>query len=168
MIFKREIEKKYIVKGMSIETVVDKLQGLFTGVNVQQDTAYNVYWSNQNVDFVRLRENPLELTVKRTDKNTIEDRIEENLPVEDFEDARRWATVVFGEPTGAFRNNYYIFQTELWTVSVYQVEGRSEVIVEVESDNMLTVEEVAWVVNSRINMTQEFRSLYQIVFGEDA
>lgn len=166
MRFKREIEQKFLVENMSIETIIHKLQGLFTGVGVQRDSAFNIYWNQPGTDFIRLRENPLELTIKRTDKTTIEDRIEENLPVEDFEDALRWATLAFGTPVGSFRNNYYIFQAPLWCVSVYQVEGTTEVYVEVESDNMTTVEEVAWVISSRIKMTQEMRSLFQIVFGD--
>ena len=169
MNYRREIEQKFVVDpSLTYNYVVDELSGLFTGCSMKEDTAVNVYWKQKGVDFVRLRENPLELTVKRTDKSTIEDRIEENLPVDSFEDALRWGTLTFGDPVGRFTNQYTIFSNDSipWTVSIYRVHGHDSIFIEVEADDMITVEEVAWAIGTRIKMKQEFRSLFQIVFKE--
>lgn len=168
MNYKREVEQKFKADPrLSYYAVVDALSGLLTGCSIKEDTALNIYWQQPGVDFVRLRENPLELTIKRTDKETIEDRIEENLAVDSFNDAERWATLSFGEPVGEFKNRYTIFTNEAanWTVSVYQVQGTPTVFIEVEAQEMMTVEEVSWAVGTVVEMEQEMRSLYQIMFG---
>lgn len=167
MEYRREIEQKFRADPkLSYYSVVDAISGLLTGCSIKEDFALNVYWKQPGVDFVRLRENPLELTVKLTDKTTIEDRVEENLPVSNFDDAERWATLTFGEPIGDFKNRYTIFTNEAvpWTVSVYQIQGTSAVFVEVEGQDLMTVEEIAWAVGNVVEMTQEMRSLYQIMF----
>lgn len=162
MNFKREIEKKFVVQGGYSFAEVDKFLSLFLpDAHVEEGVSTDYFWASPNVDFIRLRENTKELTVKITDKLTIEDRVEENLKVK-FEDAQRWANAVWGNETLRLKKTFKVYYDQFFIVSLYTVEGRSELFLEVESDLMATVNQVSGSLKQIYDLKQEMRSLYQI------
>src|ERR1700685_2635978 len=111
----REIERKFTVEGLTYEEAYAVLNNRYT---LEIDaTSFDLYWSAPNVDFVRLRENSRELTVKVSDKGTIVDRIEENVVInqECMGDAIRACTLLFGEPMKLIKN-FSVFNTLVYNM----------------------------------------------------
>lgn len=165
MTFKRELEKKFVVYGPSLGTVWSKLKAIFPDADYMSGISTDTFWNQNGTDFIRLRANTKELSVKITDKSTIEDRVEENMVINDLETAQRFATAVFGKPVGTLEKNYYVLTMPEFVIALYTVTGREEVFLEVESDTMFMVNEISDLLQDYFDMEQEMRSLFQIVFG---
>lgn len=172
MNYKREIEKKYVLThpryGMQelYEVARFQLRGFFPDAEILEGRSTDTFWTQKGTDFIRLRRNTSELSVKITDKATIEDRVEENVVVEDYDTAWRFSTAVFGQPVGTLEKNYYVLTMPDVIVCLYTVTGDDRVFLEVESESITKVTEVSHELMEYFDMRQEMRSLFQIVFGD--
>ncbi len=163
--FKREIEKKYVLKGITMSDAHELLFEIFGLDNFVYDVSTDTFWQAPDVDFIRLRANTNELTVKITDQETIVNRVEENLLIKSFDDAKRWATAIWGEPVGTLEKSFYVYYLDDAVLSLYTVTGFEQVFLEIESDNLTTINEIESDMLEEFDMTQEYRSLFQIIFG---
>lgn len=163
MTFLREIEKKFTVNGGFTFGDLDRFLSLFLP-NAEKEVGFSrdIFWEAPNVDFIRLRENTKELTVKITDGDSIVNRVEENLIVQDLEDAKRWATAVFGPSTGALAKVFNVYYDSAFIVSLYQVEGFNALFLEVESDSLEIVNDVSTALAQMYDLEQQYLSLYDI------
>jgi hypothetical protein len=166
MIFKREIENKYIISGLNYQECHLILSDILPFIQkVENGVSTDTFWAQEGVDFIRLRENTKELTVKVSDKGSTQDRIEENLVVEGIEDAARWATAVFGKSIGMLTKAYTVYFLNEGVVSLYMVEGSATIYLEVEAPTVGMVEQLSKYLGTKFDLTIEPRSLYQIFFG---
>lgn len=165
MKYNREIEKKYVVTGASPGRVWERLIDLFGPNTTYSGVSTDTFWKQSGTDFIRLRRNTNELSVKITDKATIEDRVEENVVVKDFDTALRFATAVFGEPVGTLEKNFHVLEAPNFVIALYTVTGYPELYLEVEASNISIVTDVSDIITDHFQMRQEMRSLYQIIFG---
>lgn len=163
MNFKREIEKKFTVNGGFTFGDLDRFLSLFLP-NAEKEVGYSqdMFWEGPNIDFIRLRENTKELTVKITDGDSIVNRVEENLIVQNLEDAKRWATAVFGPSTGTLKKVFNVYYDTSFIVSLYQVEGFPALFLEVESDSLQVVNDVSGALQQMYDLEQQQYSLYDI------
>lgn len=170
-VYKREVERKFIIQGMSYELAYGYLSFLFDP-SVKTTTSFDLYWPAPRVDFVRLRENSQEITVKVTDKGSILDRIEENVQVEDMGAAQRLLTLLYGNPI-SLTKKFSVFDTVVRPapgtnfpaiLCLYQVEGDplGRVFFEVEAESLAVVDYVLDTLTGRLDLKAEIRSLYQI------
>ncbi len=165
--FRREIEHKYVIQDdVSMYLAHNFLLTLLGyDVKVIEGVSTDTFWQAPYVDFIRLRANTKELTVKITDKGSIEDRLEENLEVPNLEDATRWATAIWGNPVGILEKAYYVYYAKDYVVSLYMVTGSPELYLEVESESLETVRNKSKEFAKQFTLVREHRSLYTIVFG---
>lgn len=171
MKFRREIERKFTVSNYGTFSVLRNYVATLLEVNnMDSGMSKDIFWAQKGVDFVRLRENTKELTIKITDKMDIIDRVEENLLVTSFEDGYIWATAAFGEPKGQFQKKYTVFYAKEAIVSVYQVigDGQERTFLEVEADTLTAVNSTSEYLKDYLELTPEYRSLYQVFFNSAA
>lgn len=166
MKYNREIEKKYVLKGVSYEVARYQLGAIYSDAEVLEGTSTDVFWTQKGTDFIRLRRNTQELSVKITDKSTIEDRVEENVVVGDYDTAERFSTAVFGQPIGTLEKNYYVLTLPDVIICLYTVTGDDRLFLEVEAANISKVVDVSDFLLKYFDMRQEMRSLFQLMFGE--
>lgn len=169
MKFKREIENKYILQDISFEDAKRTLSFLYTEMEPEKGISTDTFWKAPGVDFIRLRANTQELTVKITDRGSIQNRLEEDLQVPTLELADRWATAVFGPKVGVIEKTFYIYYLEECVLSLYTVTGRPEVFFEVEVYPEIPEGEKVLDIYSRdfeklFDVKRETRSLFQICF----
>lgn len=169
--YNREIECKFTVEGKTYEEALAILKNHYTCVC--DATSYDLYWKAPGVDFVRLRENSRELTVKVTDKGTVTDRIEENVVIErkSLKDCVRLNTLLHGDPMKLVKD-FSVFKVTNYAgwssvvVCLYKVneDPKQRVFLEVEdSDKDIVEEEVQYLATElRLNLTPVPYSLYQI------
>lgn len=166
----REIERKYVVGTPGANTLTDVeryLDHKFSSAEkVPLQVSRDVFWTFPGVDFVRLRQNSRELTIKRTDKDTIEDRVEENLLVPSFRAGLRWAVATFGDPIGSLEKNFVVYYLPTFIVALYQVTGDNRIFLEVEADAIGIVQEVERELREHLMLDQQYRSLFQIMIGD--
>lgn len=167
----REIERKFTVEGLSYDEAYAVLRDKFNCL--VDSTSWDLYWKAPNVDFVRLRQNSRELTVKVTDKHTIVDRIEENVVIDDgsMVDCARQQTLLYGAPLHLTKK-FSVFETystsmfkeSLVVVCLYSVAGdpKKRVFLEVESDRLDMVDQVVANLYHKFTLTPVLHSLYQI------
>ena len=167
MKFKREIEKKFVVSNYGTYSLLRNYLGSLLNVKrMEKGESRDTFWKHEGVDFVRLRENTRELTVKVTDKKDIVDRVEENLTVPSYDAAYVWGTAVWGDPAGTLTKAYTVFYTDNAVVSVYYIIGDKyeRMFLEVEATTLDVVNEVSAHLEECISMKQEYRSLFSIFF----
>lgn len=173
MKYNRELEKKFVVAVPreirvqdSFEVIREDLMEIFPEALIEEGSSTDTFWTQKGTDFIRLRRNTSELSVKVTDKDTIEDRLEENIVVKDYDVARRFATATFGQPVGTLTKDYAVFTLPNFIIALYTVQGDSRLFMEVEADDMGIVNDVSEVLKEHFDLRQEFRSLFQLIFGE--
>lgn len=173
-LYKRELERKFVLKGTNYTTAHQFLLSVAREIAPPQ-VSFDRYWKSPRVDFIRLRENSMELTVKVSDKGTVTDRIEENVRVfyEDMEAAARFSTLVFGPATLELQKKFSVYRT---TVSpapgtafeailcLYQVLGdpKERIFFEVEAESLAVVDYMLGKLEGSLQLETENRSLYQI------
>jgi hypothetical protein len=172
MLYRRELERKFVVdEEKSLKELDRDICAILQDHDPYRATSYDRFWRHPTVDFIRLRENSSELTVKVTDKGTILDRIEENVVVDDLKTAARFANLLFGDPVILVKT-FSVWNTKLpgapapGTVCLYQVKGDSRVFLEVEASDLETVDAMTVFVDKYFDLTIETRSLFQIFFPE--
>lgn len=167
----REIERKFTVEGLSYDEAFSVLRDKFNCL--VDTTSWDLYWKAPGVDFVRLRENSRELTVKVTDKDTIVDRVEENVRVEEssMDACIRQQTLLYGEPL-RLTKKFCVFTTYATilpytseiVVCLYRVawDPKKRLFLEVESDRLDMVDQVVANLYHKFTLTPVLSSLYQI------
>lgn len=169
----REIERKFTVEGLTYEEASAMLSHRYG--SLINAISYDLYWESPGVDFIRLRENSRELTVKVTDRGTIVDRIEENVVVEhgSMESAARQQTLLHGEPMKLVKR-FSVFQTfvnpdpnmdtSVAIICLYTVSGdkKNRLFLEVEADNLFTVDYMVTVLMRKLTLTPVMHSLFRI------
>lgn len=174
--YKREIERKFIIKEINYYRAIESLLANDAHITTPTIKSFDVYWNSAKVDFVRLRGNTKELTVKVTDKTTIIDRIEENVVVEDIDTAKRLTTLLCGEPSLTITKKFSVFNifispapgTKFEAIlCLYEVEGDREnrLFFEVEAESIKIVDLVVKKFEEVFLLQPESRSLYQIFTG---
>jgi hypothetical protein len=167
MKYEREREKKFVLSDITMALAIMLLRD-YAGLSNYSDlrgTSTDTFWDQPGVDFVRLRKNTNELSIKITDKSTIEDRVEENILVADYNTAFRFACATFGQPKGVVEKDYYVLDNFECTFSLYRVTGLDQLFLEIEAPTMSQVNRAQKDLERIFHMKQEMRSLYQIVFG---
>lgn len=176
MEYKREIEKKFVVEGSDWASVVDYIKTYYT-VTAAVQTSHDLYWKAPNVDFIRLRENSRELTVKVTDKGSIIDRVEENAEVAEgsMSTMERLQTLVHGAPQKLTKTFIVaIDSSEDIIICAYYVHGDPlcRVFLEVEAVRLAdkgALEDIEYEVELIVKdllLKPTYQSLYQIFFVE--
>ena len=173
MEYQREVERKFVILGSSYDEVYKFLSSTFY-VNLGTTISYDLYWGATGVDFIRLRENSQELTVKVTDKQTIIDRIEENAKVskEDMKAMERAMTLVHGHPM-RLTKKFSVFTGDLFGTEdrviycIYEVQDdpKKRLFFEVEAPDIESVDEALSALKPIFELQPQTKSLYQIFAG---
>ena len=158
----REVEKKFIIKNTTVNSVVSKLLNIFefSWITANTGTDYFFLPSNEDIDFIRLRKNSEfgEITIKSTDKGHIRDRLEINVRIEEaeFKDLLRMYKTIYGKPEKVVTKYYYtLFLEGHDNITVYKVDG-------LEGDTFLEVEAGdIYKVNAIIKKLPEYNYLLQ-------
>lgn len=166
MQFSREIEKKFVLDDISMIEAHREILATLMLKDFIHDTSTDTFWQSDGVDFIRLRENTKELTVKITDGDDIVDRVEENLIVEDYDKAYKWTCALRGDPVGTIEKEFYVYYLNNCIISLYIVKGDDRVFLEVESSDRKVVDEVSSVFEEIFQMEQQYLSLFKLIFGE--
>lgn len=161
MEYAREIEKKFILNNISFNEASYRLRVL--GAVIEEGASKDYFWEAPGVDFIRLRHNTFELTIKKTDKVDITDRIEENLTVGSIPVATRFIHLLFGSPSLVIQKEFLVVRYAECMLSLYTVSGdqKERLFFEVEANDIGTVDKVSSSLFP--NKTLETRSLYQIM-----
>ena len=181
MIHKREIEKKFTVEGVfgnfrDIAYVIR--QNLVVEHATSSVVSTDYFWAAPGVDFARLRDGSNEFTLKKTDRGTVTDRIEENVSLSpaSFESMKRALTLLYGPSNLCLTKVYELFYVNVpvptsvidvrmgTVVSIYSILGdpQHRIFLEVEAGNMEVVDLVADDLMKALVLKQETRSLYEI------
>lgn len=132
------------VKGLTtmIERVEAAIKTVYKDPEVVIGNAADLYWKAPSAgiaDFVRLRKNPdgAQLTLKATDRGDNVDRVEIDLEVDDYKQAKELMMALHGTPMADVTKKYHVFflENQDTTISVYQVRDDDRVFVEVEARN---------------------------------
>src|SRR5271169_6747694 len=124
MDYQREIEYKFTVSGMAWSDLLAFLDSNYN-TTLQPQTSHDLYWKNDKVDFIRLRENSRELTVKLTDMGTIVNRVEENVVIADAESmaaCERMQTLLNG-PAMKLTKTFAAYEASSVIVCAYTVHN---------------------------------------------
>lgn len=179
----RELEIKMLAVGVKgLQTMVDRIEKAIVSIHKDPDVvignASDLYWKapvKGLADFVRLRKNTdgAQITMKNTDKGDTIDRVEIDLEVDDYKQAKELMLALHGDPMAEVTKKYHVFFLENrdTTVSVYQVKNDDRVFVEVEArskrrlkqliQTIMTVSETEyeWVSTSIYTMFVEEKSM---------
>jgi hypothetical protein len=159
----REIEKKYRVKNFGYLQTLRELKEDYEIID--EDVSRDIFFKSEGNDFVRLRENTKELTVKRTDRETTVNRLELNLKLKgSFEFHRVWAETVFGNQVGELLTVFAVFRTTRAIISLYRVSVADDVFLEIEVGDENDIQSVEDDLKY-LGLEREHRSLFQIFFG---
>lgn len=171
----KEIEKKYVVKGSSLDVSFNILKTLLASYRTYSDTSTDIYWHTpaalkKNADFIRVRqfdETHGELTVKKAIRgNTY--RVEIDL----LADPRQSVALVkqlIGKPAGRITKTYKTLLLDKLntTVSLYKIKNDKRIFLEVEARSLSKVESILKKIEQVLDITYESRSLYQIFLARN-
>lgn len=173
MKYNREIERKFILNHLTYNEAMDTLfwQAKATAFEITTTTvSKDWFWKAPNVDFIRLRENSLEMTIKVTDKGTTVDRIEENVVVDrgSLGTSKAFLTKLFGPSCLSLTKEFivleYMHKGSQVTLSLYTVkeDELNRVFFEVEGASLESVDSFINEVLPDMGGTVETRSLFNI------
>lgn len=173
----RELEKKFVVEGATSQLEVEAaVRKTFPSTHPTRGGDFDVYWESVNVDSIRLRKNnegDAELTVKKTDRGTIEDRLEVTHYLGDCEYRNTYdiQTLIHGAPKGFVNKLYAKFHLHtLVEVSVYVVMGDSEkrIFLEVEGPDYSSIAAACSALKqTELKLTPQTKSIYQLFIKKD-
>ena len=167
----REIEIKHVVTDPSlcqrqVDIMLETLLAPFDTIEGESDDSFFLPPPSGVADFVRLREfenGTAELTFKKKDRRTNFNRIEENVRCESADEAKMFAYGTFGDPISTLTKRYTVHFVERdLEVSTYVVQGDNRLFLEVEGPTEEAVTKLSNRIASKIALTQEPRSLFEI------
>jgi hypothetical protein len=148
----REKEVKMLVIGCSDRAKLDRIcRRAFKPISViNKVTRTDFFWKARGADFTRIRQMGTsftgwgQMTVKKTDRGDISDRIEIDLEVKDVGQAVRLKICETGKKPRTITKTYTILflDTNETNISVYQVKGSKHVFIEVEARTSKVVQKV--------------------------
>jgi hypothetical protein len=172
-IYQREIERKFVIQGISYELAYETLSCI-SRVNLSTTRSFDLYWPSSKVDFVRLRDNSQEITVKVTDKGNILDRVEENVRVDrdSMPAAKRLFTLLLGEPMNITKR-FSVFERQVAPapgtdfrviLCLYEVEGDplKRLFFEIEAESLKVVDYMLELVEPLFDLKPINKSLYDL------
>lgn len=168
----RELERKYIVsrngsydtlKGLityfQTDVLKDKLEpkGFFTGKDI------DYFWPTKNGDFLRLRATNNQLTLKRTDRGSIQNRLEINAVVETNK-MLELLKEERGEPSLRVEKDYIVYRMpDNAEISLYQAKNNPSVFLEVEAHSLRTLKSYCAKLAKFLELELQTESLYAIM-----
>lgn len=176
-VYKREVERKYVLRGVTYDKAEHVLSNLI-GDPLYQGSSFDEYWKAPHVDFIRVRENSKELTVKVTDRGSVTNRIEENVKIhpDDMGAIRKVVTLLHGPSCLKLDKQFAVYEMEFVPATgtgfkailcLYQIaeDPESRVFFEIEAETLALVDAVAEQFPMLFVGEQEARSLFQIFMG---
>lgn len=129
------------------------VKGIYPNYNTEDDlvigNATDIYWNAPRSgigDFVRLRKTSkgAQITLKATDRGNNVDRVEIDLEVDDYKQAKSLMLALHGEPKATVTKKYnvYFLENDHTNVSVYQVKGDNRLFIEVEATSKKRLKEI--------------------------
>jgi CYTH domain-containing protein len=176
----RELEVKFLAAGnFKIDEVnrfvIDALAPSFC-VSTLGGISKDLYFHGQTgkkYDFVRVRfgdrRESSYITLKHTDKNTMSDRLELDLPINDPKMAKQILERCVGPAAGYIKKKYYTnFINHYDNVSVYQISGDRRIFVEVEATTERRLKRIIKTLKSGLDfeLKEVGKSLYQLFIKE--
>lgn len=181
----REIEIKMLAVGIkTLDTMVSRVEKALKSETqeVLIGNAGDLYWKaprSGDADFVRLRRmsnasNEGQITLKATDRGDNVDRVEIDLHIDDYKQAKTLMLTLHGDPMASVIKKYHVYflENQDTTVSVYQIRDDDRVFVEVEARTRKRVKEIIqtlldapdkteynWVQSSVFNMFVERKDM---------
>lgn len=133
-----------------VESVVQKLSPVYTVTDdMVIGNATDLYWNAPRAgigDFVRLRQTSkgAQITLKATDKGNNVDRVEIDLEVDDYKQAKALMFALHGDPKAKVTKAYqvYFLENNHTNISVYQVQKDKRVFVEVEATSRKRLKQI--------------------------
>jgi adenylate cyclase class IV len=159
------LEVKLLAVGVKgLQTMVDRVENALREIFKEPDiligNAADLYWKapkTSHGDFVRLRrnsntENQGQITLKATDKGDNVDRVEIDLEIDDYKQAKVLMLALHGEPLATVTKKYHVFFLENrdTTISVYQIKDDDRVFVEVEARTTKRVRQLVEALNDNL------------------
>lgn len=124
--------------------------------------ATDYYWDtpkHSDGDFVRIRRigDRGQITLKGTDKKDITNRIEIDLQVDDYKQARTLMGAVHGDPKERVKKKYHVYflESDDTTISVYRIDKDENVFIEVEARTEKRVKELTTSLSQYMNELDE-------------
>jgi adenylate cyclase class IV len=149
-----------------IDRVAAAVKTLHDDPDIVVGNAADLYWSAPKGsvgDFVRLRRNSNasshgQLTLKATDRGDTLDRVEIDLEVDDYKQARELMLALHGKPLAEVSKKYHVFFLENpdTTISVYQVKDDDRVFVEIEARNKRRLKQLVQAISTNTNTEYEW------------
>lgn len=171
----RELEKKFHAIGKTPSSIVKIIESLLSSRFVIDrnfsGSSIDYYWKSPNpktADFLRLRLDTSELTVKHTDKGNVSDRVEIDVPLVDVNQTYAFMNQVFGKPQGKIIKHYTVMSIDDHNVeiSVYKVKGSKITYVEVEARNQKRLDWFVELIKAKVKLKLLNKSLYQLVLKQ--
>jgi len=167
----REYEYKF-TSTQAMNTLASVIKANFKVIGTKKGSSYDIFWEpkiTDTCDFVRLRHFDKikgELTLKHTDKSTIRDRFEVDVPVSNTDQARILLTMALGKPKGDLYKIFTVYFLDKFgtNISIYQITKDNVVFVEVESNTMKKARRITNQLKKLLKLKVENRSLYTIYF----
>jgi predicted adenylyl cyclase CyaB len=141
------------------------------GYSVVFGKSYDLYWHTDGkakADFVRLRKagNRAQITVKTVDKEKMTDRVEIDLEVDDYKQAKALLSSLYAEDPIKVSKRYtvYFLEDEHTNISIYQVTGSTETFIEIEAKTISRLKEITtrFSKEAEFEMTWIKSSIYDI------
>lgn len=175
----RELERKYLLKNISYHVAVGTLEAFLEGDSDVRETVgsgEDVFWKISESEFARLREFNFnseglncygELTYKKNDTGSIEDRLETNIDLmtkKDYDNAEMMLTSIHGKRSHRCWKKYHIFWiSDNTNIVVYKTDLDIPTILEVEGNSLLEVELLSEIVSMLFpGLKQENRTLLEL------
>lgn len=172
----REIETKFIVTSYSsYREIEDSLNTLLNDDRATKisGASKDVYWKpprGSEADFVRVRYLPEDdsgqLTLKHTDKDNTQDRVEIDVDVANPDQAVELYKRLLGDPAGIISKRYtvYFLDKRDTTVSLYKIQSDPRFFIEVEARTKEKMDKVISRLKEDIGLSLEVvnKSLFDI------
>jgi adenylate cyclase class IV len=154
----REIELKFILKGLSLNEVQNHFDLMLKDLGPirRHGSSADTYWTNPSTMFdaqfarVRERDGIRQLTVKGKDKGSNLNRIEIDLDcTSDTRSVHKFFRALLGKPSGVVTKSYFVWEleSEYDTVTAYTVDDHkrleNSVVIEVEAKTEAAVNDLS-------------------------
>jgi adenylate cyclase class IV len=176
----REVEVKLLLSGASgYDKICAFVEGVAKGLYPKYDTeddlvignATDIYWNAPRSgigDFVRLRKTSKggQITLKASDKGNNIDRVEIDLVVGDYKQAKELMFALHGDSKATVTKKYnvYFLEDEHTNISVYQVKNDGRIFVEVEAKSKTRVREIIKALLANADKSWEWKWIQSSIY----